>query len=164
MTSTSPFVFDHLVDMSDERGLFEHADHAVRREEHGYCTDDNARLLIVTAREPGSDAARRLGRLALDFVLHAQAADGRCRNRLDRAGRWTDAPGTDDCWGRSVWALGVAATCHPDLATRTTALSAFERALRQRSRWRRSMAFAALGAADVAGREPDPLAVALPAP
>lgn len=98
--------------------------------------------------------ASRLARVAFDFVLAAQAPNGRCRNRMDRDGRWTDRPRTDDCWGRSVWALGAAATGHTP-ASRAIASEALDRALRQRSRWRRSMAFAALGAAEVLTAEPE---------
>ena len=40
-------VFDHLERLTDDRGLFEHALHAVPRREHGYCVDDVARGLVV---------------------------------------------------------------------------------------------------------------------
>jgi hypothetical protein len=149
MSSPGSCSFDHIERMSDERGLFEHADGTSPRREHGYCTDDNARLLVVTTREPNSEPAKRLGRLALGFVLDAQGIDGRSRNRMDRLGRWTDVAGTDDCWGRSVWALGAAATQHADPSIRSRAMRGFDNGVRERSPWPRSMAFAALGAADV---------------
>ena len=97
--------FRHLRAMSDHRGLFEHADGSERRLEHGYCTDDNARLLVVASRAPDVGAAHELSRLALHFVRAAQDDAGRCRNRMDATGRWTDAPTTEDCWGRSLWAV-----------------------------------------------------------
>ena len=40
--------FEHLDRMSDHRGLASYPVGARRRKEHGYCTDDNARLLVVT--------------------------------------------------------------------------------------------------------------------
>jgi hypothetical protein len=141
--------FDHVRRMSDHRGLFEHAEGPMRREHHGYCVDDNARLLVVTSRERDQGSAHLLSRLALTFVLGAQGVDGRCRNRMDQRGRWTDEFGTDDCWGRLVWGLGATAVHHGDAAIRQRALEAFECSARQRSPWRRAMAFAALGAADV---------------
>lgn len=147
--------YEHLARMSDSRGLFEHAKGTVRREEHGYCTDDNARLLLITARDTPTATVDRLGRLALRFVLAAQAPDGRCRNRLDRTGRWTDAPETHDWWGRSLWGFGVAATAHPDVAVRDEALRAFGLGAARRSTWSRAMAFAALGAADVLEAHPE---------
>jgi len=140
---------DHLVRMSDERGLFEHALGSARRVEHGYCTDDNARLLVVTSGERDVGDARRLSRLALEFVLDAQAPDGRVRNRMDAHGTWTDRPSTNDCWGRAVWGLGVAARRHRDAAVRQWAADAVERSLVRRSTSPRAMAFAVLGACEV---------------
>jgi len=148
-------MYDHLQHLTDRRGLFEHADGTQPRLEHGYCTDDNARLLVVTGRDPDSSVARRLGRTALEFVLGAQDVDGRCRNRMDQTGEWTDLGTTDDCWGRALWALGETAVSHHDPSVRRRALRAFERGARCRSPWIRSMAFAALGAAAVLQHDAD---------
>ena len=54
-----------------------------------------------------------------------------------------------------MWALGAIARDHPDDAMRERALAAFDLGARQRSAWARSMAFAALGAGDVATLFPD---------
>lgn len=154
MTATGVVAFDHLDHLSDKRGLFEHADGTERRLAHGYCTDDNARLLVVTSRESDHGAAHRLARLALDFVLDGLAVDGRVRNRLDHTGRWTDVPSAEDCWGRAVWGLGTAAARHPDAMVRDRARFGFERAAQVRSPWPRAMAFAAIGAAEVLAVDP----------
>ena len=149
MTAVAVFSLDHLARMSDHRGLFEHASGTDRREEHGYCTDDNARLLVVTSREPDTGIAHRLSRLALQFVCSAQVADGSCRNRMSAEGRWLDVPGTDDCWGRGLHGLGVASAQHSNPTVRRWAHRAFDRGARQRSQHSRAMAFASLGAAEV---------------
>ncbi len=47
MSVPTASVLDHLERLTDRRGLFEHADGTVPREEHGYCTDDNARMLAA---------------------------------------------------------------------------------------------------------------------
>ena len=141
--------FRHLHHLSDERGLFEHAESNVARLEHGYCTDDNARLLVVCTRDEDIGQPRRLGRSALRFVLASQSPTGHIRNRMDASGRWTDVPGTDDCWGRALWALGSAAASHADASVRSAAFDGFVKSSAQRSRWPRAMAFAALGAADL---------------
>jgi hypothetical protein len=154
MSKIGDHAFDYLDRMSDGNALFEHADGTARREEHGYCIDDNARLLVVACREVENDVANRLGRLALAFLFAAQDANGRTRNRMNRDGRWTDKPTTEDCWGRSLWGLGVAATQHSDPKVRRSALVRFEKGVRQRSLWPRAMAFAALGAADVLTNNP----------
>ena len=70
--------FGHLERLTDDRGLFEHALHAVPRPEHGYCLDDAARGLVVVCREPEpGPAIRRLTRCYLRFVLDA-IEPGRC--------------------------------------------------------------------------------------
>src|SRR5690606_12621471 len=111
-------MFDHLAAMTDHRGLFEHAERTVPRVEHGYCTDDNARMLVVTARQTDDGIPARLSRIALAFTLAAQAPDGQTHNRMSPSGRWTDLATTEDCWGRSLWGLGVAAAHHDDPGVR----------------------------------------------
>ena len=147
--------FDHLARLTDENGTFEHADHAVPRPEHGYCTDDMARVLVVTSREPDPDpVVAQLSRTALRFVVEAQDGHGASRNRMDHQGRWLDTPDVGDCWGRSLWGLGTAAAHSQDHTVRKAALAYFERGTEQRSPWPRAMAFAALGAAEVVATRP----------
>ena len=141
--------FDHLLRMTDERGTFEHAVLSEPRPEHGYCTDDMARVLVVASRErEPAPAVQWLVRLALQFLSEAQAADGSYRNRMDSAGRWTDEPTVEDCWGRSIWGLGTAARSELT-GIRDSAIAQFELAVQRRSPWPRSMAFAAVGAAEL---------------
>ena len=147
--------FAHLLRMSDDTGVFEHARGAVARREHGYCVDDVARALLVITREPSPEPeVSALGERCLAFLSHAQAVDGRFHNRLGYDRRWEDAPGTGDWWGRALWALGTTAAHHPRTAVRDDALACFELGATRRSPSPRSMAFAALGAAEVtiAGR------------
>ncbi len=147
-------IFDHLEKISDHRGLFEHAEGTAHREEHGYCTDDNARLMVVSSHEADTGSAYQLSRLSLEFVLSSQTADGRCRNRMDATGQWTDTASTEDCWGRSLWGLGHVAAHHTDPVIRLQALRGFESGARQRSQYSRSMTFAALGAAEILHSNP----------
>lgn len=154
MSGPTPHLFDHLEALTGTHGLFEHADHRSPRLEHGCCTDDNARLLVVTSREPDEGTPGRLSRVALAFCQKSMAPDGRVRNRMDVTGHWTDTASTDDCWGRCMWGLGVAATHHDDPTVNTVARGLFTIGARQRSSWSRAMAFAALGAADLLATDP----------
>jgi hypothetical protein len=148
--------FRHLLALSDGTGTFEHADGTEPRLEHGYCTDDVARVLIVACREPQpSDAVHNLGERSLRFLLDAQHDDGRIRNRRTARRRWRGRHGTEDCWGRAVWAFGTAALRTQSASTRRAALAAFERSAAQRSPWPRAMTFAALGAAEVLAADPE---------
>lgn len=152
--STPPPSFSHILAMTDRFGTFEHADHALPRREHGYCTDDVARLLVVATREPQpSTAVRELGRGALRFVARAQGPTGDCRNRRDASGRWRGRRTVEDCWGRSLWGLGTAAAQGEGWVAQS-ALTYFEHGSQRRSPWPRAMAFAALGAASVLAVNP----------
>ena len=155
MISTEEPKFDHLFRMTDDRGTFEHARYSEARRAHGYCTDDMARVLVVAAREPlPAPAVRDLARTSLRFLIEAQGVDGSYRNRLSRWGRWEDRPALEDCWGRSIWGLGTAASHSEDGWLREVATAEFERAVRRRSPHPRAMAFAALGAAELLAVEP----------
>ena len=74
MTTTSPApVFDHLLRLTDRRGTFEHARLAEPRPEHGYCTDDVARVLVVATREPDAEGSvNGLAGVAVRFLNEAQ--------------------------------------------------------------------------------------------
>jgi hypothetical protein len=147
--------FDHVLAMSDDIGMFEHADHAEPRLGHGYCTDDVARLLIVIVREPDhGQALRDLSRVAYRFMTSSQSVTGRTRNRRSVRGRWEDRPKLGDAWGRSLWAFGTAARLAPEEWMRSGALSYFDHGVAQRASHVRSMAFAALGAAEVLQMDP----------
>lgn len=151
--------FDHLLRLTDNRGTFEHAYLDEPRTEHGYCTDDMARVLVVASRQPRtSGPVHRLGGVAVRFLNEAQALTGPCRNRMDKTGSWLDEPALDDPWGRCVWGLGTAAA-HSDVAVvRTLAVLQFERAAQCRSTWPRAMAFAAIGSAELLAVSPDNVA------
>jgi hypothetical protein len=147
--------FGHVLSMTDDLGMFEHADHAEPRRDHGYCTDDVARLLVVVVREPDHDnAVRELGRTAFRFLAASQSTTGRTRNRRAANGRWHGRAGVEDCWGRSMWAFGTAAARAPEDGMRSSARSYFDHGVKQRSPHRRAMAFAALGAAEVVAVDP----------
>ncbi len=148
--------FDHLLRMTDEHGTFEHADRTNPRREHGYCTDDMARVLVVASREPHPDTqVRALAHTALQFLVDAQGVGGVSRNRRSSHGAWVGRPGVEDCWGRSIWGFGTAAARCQDGTMRHVALDHFSRAAQRRSPWPRAMAFAALGADEVLAVSPD---------
>ena len=155
MTIPQASRFDHLLRMTDQFGTFEHARFTVPRPEHGYCTDDMARVLVVASRErEPSHAVRGLARLAIDFLERAVVPSGAYRNRMDGDGRFVDEPTLDDCWGRSLWGLGTAIAHAADADVRARAGRQFAHAAAARSTHPRAMAFACVGAADVLTVEP----------
>ncbi|MFI6600473.1 glycosyltransferase [Nonomuraea sp. NPDC050536] len=148
--------FQHLIRLSDDTGLFEHARYATVRRQHGYCTDDVARGLVVLSRE--SRPTHRLTRLAecyMTFLSHAQDRSGAFRNRLGFDRRWHDRPDVGDAWGRAMWGLGTAAARNAAPWIRQEALHAFALGTEQRSPHPRAMTFAGLGAAEILRATPD---------
>ncbi len=150
-----PVSYRHLVLLSTELGVYEHALQDRPRIEHGYCTDDLARVLLAVTREPErSDDLDRLAEVSLRFLEAAVAPDGRVRNRRDHAGNWLDAAAIGDWWGRVLAATGFAAIHADNLAHRRRAMRVFLHAAQQRSADVRASSFAAIGAAEVLRARP----------
>ena len=140
----------HLSRMTDDRGILEHAEFEHPRFEHGYCSDDNARLLVVAARDNAENPdSALLARIAARFLIDAQRRDGSIHNRMSFERMWIDAPTTDDCWGRALWGFGTAVTRSSDAELRTSCYDAFGIGALTRSDSLRSMCFALLGAAEI---------------
>lgn len=154
-TATGSLPLGHLITLTGPRGVYEHALREAPRLEHGYCTDDAARVLAVVSREPFARTSPEAAGLpplietALSFLETAVAPEGTVRNRMAADGIWSDLPGIGDWWGRAILGLGAAVRHSRDPGIRARALRVFLRAARQRSPDVRASAFAAIGAADV---------------
>ncbi|MGC4056386.1 MAG: glycosyltransferase [Paludibaculum sp.] len=103
----------HLQRMTDSTGVFQHANFSIPNFSEGYCTDDNARafILSVLLEELGQDrdSACDLATTCASFLHHAfDPQSRRFHNHLSFDRRWLDDPGSEDCHGRAVWALGFA--------------------------------------------------------
>ena len=147
--------FSHLRRLTDDQGIWEHARYTSPRTEHGYCTDDNARALIVICRhpEPTSDLVE-LARIYLTFLEQAQLADGGFHHRRNADGSWVDEVGSDDSQGRALWALGTVASRGPEPWMRGIGLEMFDKVGSFDSVSPRSNAFAVLGATEVLEASP----------
>lgn len=98
--------------MSDATGIIQHSILSVPDRRHGYCIDDNARALMLTAQLPDMDPDLRDKWMSIygGFVQYAWNPDQRrFRNfmRYDRS--WCEDTGSEDSNGRALWALGVTA-------------------------------------------------------
>jgi glycosyltransferase involved in cell wall biosynthesis len=102
----------HLSRMTDSTGIFQHAIFTVPNFSEGYCTDDNARafILAVLLSELGEEPerVRTLATTYAAFLHHAfDLRVKRFHNHMSFDRRWLDEPGSEDCQGRALWALGV---------------------------------------------------------
>lgn len=103
---------DHLYRMSDSTGIFQHASFTVPNFSEGYCTDDNARALVLAMmlQRLGHGTPRLNERAATyaAFLNHAfDRTRGRFHNFMGFDRRWLDEVGSEDCHGQSLWALGL---------------------------------------------------------
>ncbi len=103
----------HLLLMTDDTGLLQHAAFNVPLYDEGYSLDDNARALLLMAlvEEVGvedQEVVRSLASRYLAFVRYAFNRElGRFRNFMSFSRRWIDEQGSEDCHGRALWALGT---------------------------------------------------------
>jgi hypothetical protein len=100
---------EHLARLTDDTGILQHARYAVPDRTHGYCTDDNARALVVTAKYYDlfrDREAEKLLNTYLSFVGYAQRPDGLFHNFMSYDRRFLDEVGSDDCYGRALWGVG----------------------------------------------------------
>jgi hypothetical protein len=102
----------HLSRMTDSTGIFQHAIFSIPNFSEGYCSDDNARafVLAVLLGESGEDPeiVRTLATTCAAFLNHAfDPKTKRFHNHMSFDRRWLDEQGSEDCQGRTLWALGV---------------------------------------------------------
>lgn len=125
--------YEHLLSLTDDTGLLQHARFAVADRGHGYCTDDNARALIVALEADETESPARLRRATIHYLSFLQHAlceqSGRFRNFLSYDRRWLEEVGSEDSHGRAVAALGFAVERASSEGLRAAALHLFERAL-----------------------------------
>lgn len=99
----------HIFRMTDDTGMFQHARFSLPNLTEGYTTDDNARAVIMAVML--YEQCRKPTYLALvyrylGFVLHAQNESGGFKNFMTYGRQFTEKEGSEDCFGRCLWALG----------------------------------------------------------
>lgn len=102
----------HLSRMTDSTGVFQHAIFSAPNFAEGYCTDDNARAIVLAVllgelrQDP--ERLRTLGTTCAAFLNYAfDLKTKRFHNHMSFDRRWLDPQGSEDCQGRALWALGV---------------------------------------------------------
>lgn len=125
---------NHLYHMTDSMGIFQHASFTAPNLSEGYCTDDNARALIL-AMLLGQleETPKRVRALATTYAAFLDYAfdpkTKRFHNFLGVDRCWLDEQGSEDCHGRAIWALGTAVGRSPHWSSQMMAEQLFVRAL-----------------------------------
>jgi glycosyltransferase involved in cell wall biosynthesis len=158
LSSLPDLCLDHLLRMTDDTGIIQHAAYSVPARRSGYCVDDNARALIVAVqadRIRGGADARALVTRYLSYLHGSQHPDGSFRNFMSYERALESAPASDDCIGRAIWALGVTAALAANDGCRQLARDMLARALRHsRNLGPRGTALTALGLVNLLAAEP----------
>jgi glycosyltransferase involved in cell wall biosynthesis len=131
-TTLPDLCLDHLRRMTDDTGIIQHATYTVPARSSGYCVDDNARALMVALhadRLQTSRFSRALVSTYISYLHGAQDSDGVFRNFMSYARVRESASPSDDCVGRAIWALGVAAELAAEQGVRQLARDMLSRAL-----------------------------------
>ena len=126
----------HLLSMTDDTGMLQHAIFSVPNTREGYTTDDNARALILsnvlneaTLYDSSVDYAKLSHRYLAFLWLAFHSDTGRFRNFLGYDRKWLEDVGSEDSHGRALWALGTVLGHSRDAGMRGAAGRLFEAAM-----------------------------------
>jgi hypothetical protein len=104
-----PFLLTHIKRLTDDTGIIQHAKFGVPNLKEGYCLDDNARALLMvlmTYKQKKDSLALELTPIYLSYIHYMQNKDGTFRNFLSFNRNFLDKVGSEDSFGRTIWALG----------------------------------------------------------
>jgi glycosyltransferase involved in cell wall biosynthesis len=107
----------HLRILTDDTGVLQHCHYATPDRSHGYCTDDNARALIVAAMywdQTREESILPMMQRYLSFLSHAMdETAGRFRNFMNYNRTWSEVIGSEDSHARALWGLGMGVALCP---------------------------------------------------
>jgi len=124
------FSLTHVIRLTDDTGIVQHAKYGIPNLKEGYCLDDNARALIMALmayQRNKSKEAFELLPVYLSYIHYMQTDDGNFRNFLSFNRQYLDEVGSEDSFGRTIWALGHLISCAASNSYREFALEIFRR-------------------------------------
>lgn len=104
-----PWRLDHVARLTDRTGIFQHATYGIPNYHEGYCLDDNARALLMALmayRRMKDETALHYIPTYLAYIHYAQNEDGTFRNFMSFDRKFLDDVGSEDAFGRAIWAIG----------------------------------------------------------
>lgn len=104
--------FQAIERLSDATGMYQHSLYSVPDRTHGYCIDDNARALLLMngLKRLSHEKHDRWAPVYASFIQHAWNPErGAFRNFMGFDRAWLEEVGSEDSFGRTLWAIGVTA-------------------------------------------------------
>ena len=124
------FSLTHVLRLTDDTGIVQHAKYGIPNLKEGYCLDDNARALIMALmayERNNSKEAFELLPIYLSYIHYMQTEDGNFRNFLSFSRQYLDEVGSEDSFGRTIWALGYLIGCTSSNSYREFATEIFHK-------------------------------------
>lgn len=100
---------EHIKRLTDDTGIVQHAKYGIPNLKEGYCVDDNSRALLmalIAYRQNKDKDLLQLMPIYLSFIHYMQRENGNFRNFLCFSRQFLDEYGSEDSFGRTIWALG----------------------------------------------------------
>ncbi|MEJ7780885.1 MAG: glycosyltransferase family 4 protein [Daejeonella sp.] len=126
------FNLTHIKRLTDDTGIVQHAKYGIPNLKEGYCLDDNARALIMALmayQQNKSKEALDLLPIYLSYIQYMQQDDGNFRNFLSFRREYLDDVGSEDSFGRTIWALGYLINSAPNNSYREFAEELFQKSI-----------------------------------
>lgn len=133
VSALPPLNLTHIRRLTDDTGIVQHAKYGIPNLKEGYCLDDNARaLMMMLMAQPHrkSKESPDLLPIYLSFIHYMQTPDGNFRNFLSFSRQYLDDVGSEDSFGRTVWALGYLVRYAPNNSYREFATELFHKSTR----------------------------------
>lgn len=103
------YSIEHVNRLTDDFGIIQHGYFGIPNLKEGYCLDDNARALLtalIAYKVKKDTTALRLCSTYLSYIHYMQNDDGRFRNLVSFNRQFLEGVGSEDSFGRAIWALG----------------------------------------------------------
>lgn len=124
------FTLVHIRRLTDDTGIVQHAKYGIPNLKEGYCLDDNARALLMTAMAKYNNKSNETSKLLpiyLSYIHYMQNEDGSFKNFLSFSRTYLDKRGSEDSFGRTIWALGYLIYSFPNDSYHKLSLELFNK-------------------------------------
>ncbi len=122
----------HAKRLTDDTGIVQHAKYGIPNLKEGYCLDDNARALLMALmayRQSKDKEAPELITIYLSFIHYLQRENGNYGNFLSFSRQFLDEYGSEDSFGRTIWALGYLISNAPNDAFKQIGREIYSRSI-----------------------------------
>jgi glycosyltransferase involved in cell wall biosynthesis len=126
------FTLEHIKKLTDDTGIVQHAKYGIPNLKEGYCLDDNSRALLMSSMAfdtRKSTESLELMPVYLSYIHYMQNDNGTFRNFLSFNRNFLDEVGSEDSFGRTIWALGYTICYSPNDSYHQISLDTFHKSV-----------------------------------